>query len=253
MIRMKRWPSLGVFLLLLSTSCLGEEPSAPVATSESANPTPPLVILIGGIDSDPSPEQIAGTAVRGAGNCGPFQLCGDLLTEGYRAEYFNWNGTRAGDIDAEEPPAAHAIAECIRSEFTTHPETLVIIVGNSWGGHTAWEVCELLSAEPMVEVDLVVFLDPSSLGRHDTLRPESLPDCIESAVTYFTHNAGGWGAWDDEPRIENIDLGDSANGYLFPGGPAYDSIFDISAHIAAEWDQRIHQDIRERIADITKS
>lgn len=243
-------------LFLFLAGCNGKEASSAVAAAGQSPPaavTPPLVILIGGFDSDPSPEQIAGTAGRGQGNCGPFQLCGDLLTQGCRAEYFNWNGTRAGEIEADEPPLSAAIAECIRDESARHPEAPLIIVGNSWGGHTAWEVCELLSEDPAVDVDLVVFLDPSSLGRYAALRPESLPECIQSAVTYFTHNTGGWGAWEDEPRIENIDLGDPAHGYLFPGGPAYDSVFNVAAHIAAEWDERIHADIRARIGKLIQS
>ncbi len=239
-------------LLMATSGCEDGAPAVHSLTNDSLTAevkvAPPLVVLIGGIDSDPTPEQIAGIAARGEGNCGPFQLCGDLLAEGYRAEYFNWNGTRAGEIEAESPPFAEGIAECIRNMCNEQPGAPVVIVGNSWGGHTAWEVCELLSAEPAIDVELVVFLDPSSLGRLNAIRPESLPACIKSAATYFTRNAGGWGAWEAEPRIENIDLGDTANGFLIPGGPAYDSVFSISAHIAAEWDEHIHRVIRERIA-----
>jgi hypothetical protein len=212
-----------------------------------ATPVTPLVFLIGGIDSDPTPEQIAGTAARGEGNSGPFQLRGDLLADGYAAEYFNWNGTRAGEIESEPAPLAGGIARSIRERHADTPDAPIVIVGNSWGGHTAWEVCGLLSDEPAIEVELVVFLDPSSLARASTIRPDSLPECVQSAATYFTRNAGGWGAWEGEPRIENIDLGDPANGFLIPGGPAYDATFSIQAHIAAEWDERIHGDIRARI------
>ena len=87
-----------------------------VVAAESPRPdrrvSPLCVILIGGIDSDPTPEQIEGTAPRGQGQSGMYQLAGDLSRRGITAEYFNWNGTRAGKIK-EKPPLAMGIATFI--------------------------------------------------------------------------------------------------------------------------------------------
>ena len=39
-----------------------------------------LAVLIGGIDSDPTPAQIDGTAARNEGNSGLFRFAGDIET-----------------------------------------------------------------------------------------------------------------------------------------------------------------------------
>ena len=105
----------------------------------------------------------------------------------------------------------------------------------------------MLADEPAVPLDLVVFLDPSSVGRFDKPQPEKLPSNIRRAASFATRNALGWRKWVDEPRAEFVDLGDPASGFLKKPGPAYDSLFDVKAHIAAEWDAEIHKDIRTRL------
>jgi hypothetical protein len=83
------------------------------ASSAKADSHPAIcVVLIGGIDSDASPEQIAGTAGRGEGQSGMFQLAGDLAGKDMATEYFNWNGTRAGKI-SDKPPLSVGIAQWI--------------------------------------------------------------------------------------------------------------------------------------------
>jgi hypothetical protein len=49
--------------------------------------------------------------------------------------------------------------------------------------------------------------------------------------------------------VKNVDLGDPANGYVYPGGPKYDSVFNWTAHVSAEWDEQIHADIRQQVRD----
>lgn len=111
----------------------------------------PIVVLIGGNHSDPSPGQLAGTSGRG-GNSGLWRLKEDLRTaEAIPAEYFNWNGTRAGEIDAPEPGGARAIEREIRRMKAERPEAPIILIGNSWGGHTAWQVCHLLAGGSLHE------------------------------------------------------------------------------------------------------
>ena len=222
---------------------------AAIGLAES--PAKPLhVAFIGGFDSEPTADQIAEKAPRGIGNSGMFQLAGDLRKEGISAEYFNWNGTSAGKMNAQPAPLSKGIAEQLRKHHQEHPKHRLAIVGNSWGGHTAWEVSQLLAEEPAVPLELVVFLDPSSVGRFDKAQPEKLPSSIQKAVTLATRNALGWKKWKDEPRAEFIDLGDPANGFLKKPGPAYDSLFDVKAHIAAEWDDAIHKEIRTRLLKV---
>ena len=123
-----------------------------VAVSQAAAQSPAsagsqrsaLVVLIGGMDSDPTPEQIAGKSPRHAGNSGMYRLRGDLHSPRIATEYFNWNGTRASRINTKPAPQAAVIAETIRQHVRQHPRDLVILVGNSWGGHTTWEVCQAL-------------------------------------------------------------------------------------------------------------
>lgn len=218
------------------------------ATKTSAHPT--LVVLIGGMDSDPTPEQIAGTAKR-SGNSGLYRLQGDLRHPGVVTEYFNWNGTRAGKLNSRAATDISVIADVIREHVRKHLRSRVVLVGNSWGGHTTWEVCQALVDSPTpVAIDYVVFLDPSSTGRANTARPRQLPVNINRATNIYTRNLFGWRNWPKEARIENIDLGDAQQGFLLKGGPAYDSSFDFSAHVAAEWDERIHAAIKRKILDL---
>ena len=227
---------------------------APVRAEESAapSPTPPVcVILIGGIDSDPTPEQIAGIAPRGQGQSGMYQLAGDLAREGLATEYFNWNGSRAGKIK-EKPPLSAGIAQFIRDRHLQRPAEQLAIVANSWGGHTAWEVCEAL-AEPEIPITVAVFLDPSSLGRARSVRPAQLPRSIQTARNYYTRNVFGWRELPDVERLVNIDLGDAKHGFLVTGGPKYDAAFDTQAHIAAEWDSRIHREITQQVLTVVKA
>jgi pimeloyl-ACP methyl ester carboxylesterase len=217
-------------------------------------PSKPLfVAFIGGFDSEPTAAQIAGEAQRGVGNSGMFQLARDLRQEGIATEYFNWNGTAAGKIKGMSAPLAKGIAGQLRKRNVEHPKEKLAIVGNSWGGHTAWEVSQLLAEEPAVPLDLVVFLDPASVGRFDKPQPEKLPSNVKQAVTMATRNALGWKKWANEPRAEFVDLGDPANGFLKKPGPAYDSLFDVKAHIAAEWDAAIHKDIQTRLLKVVSS
>ena len=234
------WRCLFSMLCVLSalrtqTIC-ADEPSKPLA-----------VFFIGGFDSEPTADQIANKASRGVGNSGMFQLAGDLRKNGIGAEYYNWNGTSAGKIKEQPAPLSKGIAECIRRQHQEHPADRLAIVGSSWGGHTAWEVSQLLAEEPAVTLDVVVFLDPSSVGRFDKSQPDKLPSNIRRAASFATRNALGWKKWANEPRAEFIDLGDPANGFLKKPGPAYDSLFDVKAHIAAEWDAAIHKEIQTRL------
>jgi len=243
------WLSLRKSVVPIFTwlACLGICHTATAQGDESPTVSA-LTILIGGLDSDPSPEQVEGTAMRGRGNSGMYQLRGDLLQEQVcRAEYFNWNGTRAGQLKQQDPPPSpKLITQFIREEVQQKPNCRIVIVGNSWGGHSAWEVCTQLEQEPAVPVEMLVFLDPSSAARANTVRPASLPKNVNQAVNYYTRNLFVWRNWPEEQRLTNIDLGDPAQGFLSPARP-YDHSFNWQAHVLAEWDQRIHDDIRERI------
>ncbi len=215
-------------------------------------PAPPVcVVLIGGIDSDPTPAQIKGIAPRGQGQSGMFQLAGDLTNHGLNTEYFNWNGSRAGKI-REKPPLSAGIVQFIQERHAKQPTEQLAIIANSWGGHTAWEVCEALS-EPEIPIAVTVFLDPSSLGRPQTARPSQLPLCIRSARNYYTRNVFGWRELPNEARVVNVDLGDAKRGFLVTGGPKYDAALDTQAHIAAEWDPRIHREITEHVLSVLKA
>ena len=232
-----------VFTLLalttLQTSIRAESP-----------PKPLFVAFIGGFDSEPTAAQIAGKAERGVGNSGMFQLAGDLRGAGVAVEYFNWNGSAAGKIKEQQAPLSKGIAQKLRNQQAEHPQHKLAIVRNSWGGHTAWEVCQLLSEEPAVSCDLVVFLDASSVGRFDKSQPDKLPSNVRQAVTIATRNALGWKKWANEPRADFIDLGDPDHGFLKKPGPAYDSLFDVQAHISAEWDAAIHREIQKRLLKV---
>jgi len=206
-----------------------------------------LVVLIGGIDSDPTPEQLDGTAGRFEGNSGLYRFAGDIAREQVLTEYFNWNGTRAGKIQTKKPPGSRGIADFVRAHLQTFPGDRMALVGSSWGGHTALEVARFLNeGETPLAIDQVVFLDPSSTGRGPA-RPQSLPVNVNRAVSYSTRNVFVWQKWDAGKRLEYIDLGDPANNFMNDGEPAYNAKFDTRAHIAAEWDENIHRDIKQRL------
>lgn len=204
-------------------------------------------ILIGGMDSDPSPAQIAGTARGNEGNSGLYRLLGELKSNGVDAEYFNWNGTRAGDLKNPESPKAAAIIESIRQHVKRRPQDRIAIVGNSWGGHTAFEVArDLARSELPLAIDLVIFLDPSSTGRA-MANPKGRPVTVNSSVNYFTRNRFVWGKLNLPVDHLDIDLGDPKNGFMTADGARYDATFDFNSHVAAEWDPKIHADIRKRL------
>lgn len=220
------------------------------AGRDSRRPAHLLVILIGGVDSDPTPAQIDGTARRHEGNSGLYRFAGDIAGERVLAEYFNWNGTRAGKIKDKDAPGSSGVADFVHAHLQSFPRDRVAIVGNSWGAHTALEVLQQSSSgETPQAIDLVVFLDPSSTGRGPA-RPKSLPVCANRAVSYCTRNSFVWGKWDAGARLTNVDLGDPAAGYLTRGGPAYNAAFSVQAHIAAEWDENVHKDIRARLLEL---
>jgi hypothetical protein len=56
-----------------------------------------------------------------------------------------------------------------------------------------------------------------------------------------------WGRWNAGNRLEHIDLGDPALSFMRDGQPPYDARFNFQAHIAAEWDQQVHEDILSRV------
>jgi pimeloyl-ACP methyl ester carboxylesterase len=232
------WTRPAWFLLMISIT---------IPDVSAAEPANAHVVLIGGFDSDPTAAQLNGTARRGEGTSGMFQLRNDLRREKISAEYFNWNGTPPGDISAETPPGPVAIVTHIREHLRTQPATSVRIVGNSWGGHTAWEVCNALCDEPGCSIPLVVFLDPSSAGRPNSKRPAVLPKNVTTAVQYASRSAVVWAPWQNEPRVRPIDLADPKQGFLRPGGPPYSAIFNPNSHVGAEWDDKIHLDIRKRL------
>lgn len=226
------------------------EGEAPVPLQRSPRAPQLFVVFIGGMDSDPTPEQNAGTAQRRQGNSGLFQLCGDLREERVVAEYFNWNGTRAGALKAPNPPRSPGIADFIRDHAQSHPRDRIALVGNSWGGHTALEVAQNLRAnDAPVAVSLVVFLDAASTGRA-TRPPKEFPENLNHIVQFHTRNVFVWKGLAPDRRLETIDLGDAGAGYMRDGKPAYNAPFDFQAHVAAEWDDRIHADIRRRLLEL---
>jgi len=252
---------IAVVLILSSSLASGQQvasrAAATAVTPVAARPQPKLVrppqllaVFIGGMDSDPSPEQLQGQARRGQGNSGLFQLQGDLQHPQIATEYFNWNGTRAGHIRDQRPPHSTAICTRVREHLQAHPRDRVAIVGNSWGGHTALEVARQLHDCPApLQLDLVLFLDPSSAGRA-VKNPAKLPLNVSDGANYFTRNSFVWGKLND-PRMVNVDLADPAQGYFSKGvSPPYDSKFSFPAHVAAEWDDRIHAAIKTRLLDL---
>jgi hypothetical protein len=239
--------------LTLVAACLATCVALPTRADERpASRAPQLfVVFIGGMDSDPTPEQIDGTAPPNTGNSGLYQLCGRMPRERVVAEYFNWNGTRAGFLKTPEPPGSPAIAAAIREHADHRPQDRIALVGNSWGGHTAFEAIRLLrAADAPLAVDLAIFLDASSTARGAP--PQEFPENVNRLVQYRTRNAFVWKALPRERRVESIDLGDPAAGFMRNGRPAYGAAFDFQAHIAAEWDERIHDAIRERLLALVR-
>lgn len=233
-------------VLLAPVASTADEP-APRKRDRS---TQLLAVFIGGMDSDPTPEQIAGTALRNRGNSGLYQLCQDLKCDRVQAEYFNWNGTRAGDIKSTRPPSSQGIADFIHEHVQHRPQDRVALVGNSWGGHTALEVMQQLTRrETPVALQLTVFLDASSAGR-EAGQPKVFPENTNRLVHFHTHNLFVWTKLPRDRRLETIDLGDPDAGYMRDGRPAYNAPFDFEAHIAAEWDERIHAEIERRLRDV---
>lgn len=248
--RISRLRKIWLVLACLLSSMATSTAIAQLPATATFAPRRALVVLIGGMDSDPTPAQIAGQANRG-GNSGLYRLMGDLQHERISSEYFNWNGTRAGMLKSRAKADVTPITETIRNHARQHPRDRIILVGNSWGGHTTWEMCQSLVDSPHpVAIDYAVFLDPSSAGRADKARPKQLPINIDRATNIYTRNLFGWRHWPKEDRIENIDLGDGKQGFLVPGGAAYDASFDFNAHVAAEWDERIHATIKNKILDL---
>lgn len=230
--------------------------ATPLAAQEQNTPgarRPPqtLCILIGGFNSDPTPDQIAGTAARNAGNSGLYRMYRDLSVEGVIPRYYNWNGSAAGELSRPRPPGVTGIAAAVRDHLQVHPFDRVAIVGNSWGGHTAHEVALDLYRHPTPSaIDLIAFLDPSSAARAAG-RPRGLATNVNHAVNYFTHNAFVWGRLDAGQRLQNVDLGDPALGYMRGGLPEYNATLNVRAHIAAEWDEKVHSEIIDRILKLS--
>ncbi|MSR60703.1 MAG: hypothetical protein EXS05_24200 [Planctomycetaceae bacterium] len=212
-----------------------------------------LAVFIGGMDSDPTPDQVAGVARRNEGNSGLYQLCHDLHGDRVQGEYFNWNGTRAGEIKSTQPPRSQGIADFIYDHVQHRPHDNVAIVGNSWGGHTALEVMQQLTRrESPVAVQLTIFLDASSTGR-EAGPPKALPENTNRFVHFHTRNLFVWSTLPRDKRLETIDLGDPDAGFMRDGRPAYNAPFNFEAHVAAEWDERIHAEIERRLLELVES
>ncbi len=89
----------------------------------------------------------------------------DLEQCGCKTEFFNWNGTSAGQFTKQQGPGSKAIADSIRLAYAQSGFDHLILVGHSWCGHTMLEVAQLLSREPAISIDLAVGLDASSFSR----------------------------------------------------------------------------------------
>ena len=204
-----------------------------------------VIVVVSGFDSDPSAEQIAGTAQRGSGNSGIFQLKGDLDAAGLECKFFNWNGTVAGQFGKNDPAGAAEIASWIEKRAAETSNTEFIFLGHSWGAHTLFDVASQISDSSSIRVPFAVMLDASSALRGAS--PSKLPENIVTLVNYHTGNMFCWGPLKSERKVKNINLGEPTNGFMENGFPKYGSAFDISAHVSAEWDQKIHRDIYLRI------
>lgn len=207
-----------------------------------------LVVVVSGYDSDPSEEQLNGKAFRGTGQSGMYQLMGDLRESGVECQFFNWNGTEAGKSKQKNPPGEKGIVDWIQKRKSEEPTAKFIFIGHSWGGHTVFEVAKQFNDIDGVSFPLTILLDASSALRGSA--PKKVPEKMESVVSYYTGNLFCWRKLDDVQRVKNIDLGDPENGFQGKGGHNYASSFSIQAHNGAEWDQRIHKDMKKRIQAI---
>ena len=225
----------------------GNSERSPTTVTPVKRPAQLVCVFVGGMNSDPSPRQIAGTAKRREGSSGMYRLAGDVRREGVETVYFNWNGTSPGQINDSNPPLANAIVTYLREHMRVHPGDRIAMVGNSWGGLTAWQAAEELArSETPLAIDLLVLLDPSSTGR--ALQPPGeRPVTVNASANFYTRNRFVWGPWPVAPPHEDIDLGDPARGFLRESGPNYANPLDFPAHVAAEWDERIHLAIRDRL------
>ena len=231
-------------VVLLLTPWLGEDAIA-------VQDTKFVVVIVGGFDSDPTPAQIAGKSPRNVGNSGMFQLMSDLKKSKIECQFFNWNGTAAGQIAQKKPPGAEAIASWIRERASKEPHTKFVIIGHSWGGHTVMEAAVRFNEDDSISIPLTILLDASSAMRGAP--PTELPAKIETVANYYTANLFCWGELKIGERIDNIFLGDPKRNFMSNGHPKYQSKFDINAHNAAEWDHRIHADIIQRTLKATKT
>jgi pimeloyl-ACP methyl ester carboxylesterase len=231
-----------VFLPLILIVLTCSEPSIAETLSESRST---LVVVVSGFGSDASADQISNKAQRGQGNSGMYQMMGGLKTAGFSTIFFNWNGTSAGHYNDRNAPGAKAIAASIRDAFAKNKIEHLVLVGHSWGGHTMLEVAQELNSQPVIKIELAIGVDPSSLGRGESTG--QLPPNIDKLVYFRTGNAFCWSGWKDEPRVECIDLGNPANGFMHGGKADYAAVFDVSAHMAVEWDERVHAELVSRI------
>ena len=205
-----------------------------------------LVVLIGGFDSDPTPDQIAGQSEPGEGNSGLYDLGRELIQhERISCQYFNWNGTGPGQIEQRPAPAETSIVAAMRWHLTMRPNDRLAIVGNSWGGHTAVRVLEELmkSPEPLATQTLIL-LDAGSVGRN-TPPPQLLPTNVCRIRQYATRNLFVWGELPRDRRLIRIDMGNPANGFPPVDKVDYARLFDLHSHIAVEWDPRVHQAVTD--------
>jgi pimeloyl-ACP methyl ester carboxylesterase len=227
---------LPLILILLTFSQLSVAQPLPEST---------LVAIMSGRMSDASADQISNKAMRGQGNSGMYQLMGDLKKAGFTTLFFNWNGTSAGHYNDDHAPGAKAIAAAIRDAYAKHKKEHLVLIGHSWGGHTMLEVAQRLNSEPPIKIELAIGIDPTSFGLGE--RARQLPSNIGRLVSFRSRNAFGWTSWKDETRVEPIDLGNPANGYMKNGNPDYAAAFDLTAHNAIEWDERVHAELISRI------
>ena len=205
-----------------------------------------LVIVVAGFKSDASVAQIERMTKLRSGNSGIYELMIDFKQAGYRTKFFNWNGTAAGQFTKERGKGAESIARFIRETLAKSESKRLVLVGQSWGGHTMLEVAQQLKKAPEIKVSIAFGIDAVSFSRGG--RMKQLPDNIATMIHYYTGNWFGWGEWKDEPRVKNVFLGDPANGFVVPGNPDYAAKNDPGAHNAAEWDEKIHADIVKRVA-----
>ena len=171
------------------------------------------VILIGGFDSDPTKKQLNGTARRGRGSSGLYQLHRDLASIGTASRYFNWEGSDAGRLGRSGAPGPARIANYIRQYHLKNSHLKTAIIGASWGGYTALEVTELLnSTENIIPVETLILVDASAFFRNLKGLPP-ISENVMHTINYFTHNRISTGVLTDV-RVENIDLGNSSkSGY----------------------------------------